>query len=351
MKNGLRIEWVNALSSPSLETLGVGAACVAVYLVTGMVLRGTQEQEKLFTLLMVAVVMLDSIRKLSNVYTQLQKANAGAKRIFDLVDTPTEFERGEGRVKAFAPREKIAFRNVRFRYRNSDQAALDGVDLEVPRGSVVAIVGPNGSGKTTLVSLLMRLYDPQEGHVLWDDVDIRDFRLRSLRRQISYVSQETIIFADTIASNIAYGNARATRAQIERAARQAHADEFIERLPQGYDSVVGEQGATLSGGERQRLAIARAILRDAAVLIFDEATSQIDAESEAKIHDAIERFMPGRTALVIAHRFSTIKNADTIVVMDRGKIISTGTHQELITASPLYQNLYQTQLYGLSNGE
>jgi len=347
LKNQLRIEKVNATSSPALEVLGIGAGCIAVYIVMLMIMRGSVRQEELFTLLVALGIVLDSGRKMSNVYTQLQRANAGAKRIFELIDQPSEFDLASGTEEAFPPKRRILFQDLVFRYDGSEHAALDGVTLEVPSGSVVAVVGPNGSGKTTLVSMLLRFYEPKSGQVLWDDEKLENFALRSLRRHISYVSQETVIFADTIANNIAYGRPGALREDVMAAARQAPADEFIERLARKDDTVVGEHGATLSGGERQRLAIARAILRDAPVLIFDEATSQIDAESEKKIQDAIDHFMPGRTALVIAHRFSTIKHADMIVVMDRGKIVSSGTHQELIEASPLYQQLYQTQLHGL----
>lgn len=347
LRHQLRIDMIRSLSSPTLEVLAIAAVFVGILWVMPQFMEGEQSSADMGTLLVALVAMADPMRKLSNTYNSLQRANAGAKRIFELIDTPTEFERRQGPRTAGRPSEGIVFRDVTFTYPGSDHPAVKGVDLNVAAGTVVAIVGPNGCGKTTLVSLLMRLFDPQEGQILWDGVDVGEFRLRSLRQQMSYVSQETVIFADTIRNNIAYGNSRASDEQIVHASTQAHAHEFIERLPQGYDTIVGEHGVTLSGGERQRLAISRAILRDAPVLIFDEATSQIDAESEQKIQDAIDHFMPGRTAMVIAHRFSTIAKANLIVVMDRGQIIGAGNHKELMGSSGLYRTLYQTQLHGL----
>lgn len=349
LKHQLRIDKVNAMASPILEVLGVVVGCVGILWIISIMMQKQMnwDSSKMFLLVAAMAAIAEPLRKLANVYSELQKANAAAKRIYELVDLPTEFDLCHGTRLAEAPRDGIVFENVSFSYPGADHPAVSNVDLTIKAGSVVAVVGPNGSGKTTLISLLMRLFDPQEGSILWDGVDLRDFQLRPLRRRLSYVSQDTVMFAESIRDNIAYGNPRASMDQIVHAARQAHADEFIDRLSEGYETVLGEQGATLSGGERQRLAIARAILRDAPVLIFDEATSQIDAESEAKIQDAIDHFMPGRTAIVIAHRFSTISKANLIVVMDYGKIVAVGTHQELMEVSPLYQTLYQTQLRGL----
>jgi ABC-type multidrug transport system fused ATPase/permease subunit len=208
----------------------------------------------------------------------------------------------------------------------------------------VAIVGPNGSGKTTLANLIPRFYDPDSGQVLIDDVDIRDVTLLSLRNQIAMVTQNVVTFNDTIAANIGYGKPGASREEIIQAAKRAFAHEFIEPLPNGYDTVIGEQGSGLSGGQLQRIVIARAILKNPAILIFDEATSQVDADSESKIHKAIEEIMHDRTSIVIAHRFSTIIAADIIVVMDNGRIIAQGQHEELMRSCRLYQSLYETQL-------
>jgi len=259
--------------------------------------------------------------------------------------------------------ESIEFRNIVYQYPSAESPALDGVSLTIRRGERVAFVGPNGSGKTTLLSVLMRFFDPQGGELLIDGRDARDFSLVSLRRQMSLITQDSVIFADTIGNNIAYGDEKLLRTAVLRsrhperkypddnaahriadAAKAAYADEFIRDKPQGYDTFVGESGAQLSGGQKQRIAIARAILRNAPIFIFDEATSQIDAESEKKIHDAVEKFLENRTALIIAHRFSTILQADRIVVMDRGRIVDSGTHGELVKRCAIYRSLYGSQI-------
>jgi ABC-type multidrug transport system fused ATPase/permease subunit len=347
LKQNLRIEKVNAMNSPILEVLGILGLSAGILWVFGEIISGRIDSSSLLVLLIAMAAIMDPVRKLSNVYTDIQKANAAGKRVFELIDMQTEFDLSNGRIPAVEPTRSIEFKDVTFCYPNSDHPAIDNINLTIEAGKIYAVVGPNGSGKTTLISLLLKLFDPQSGQVRWDGTDLKDLNIRSLRHQISYVSQDAVIFADTVWSNIAYGNCNAPMEQIVAAAERAHANEFIDRLPKKYDTILGEHGTSLSGGERQRLAIARAILRNAPVLIFDEATSQIDADSESKIQQAIDEFLPGRTALIIAHRFSTIKKADKIVVMDRGKIVACGSHQELIDASPLYQSLYQTQLKGL----
>jgi ABC-type multidrug transport system fused ATPase/permease subunit len=221
---------------------------------------------------------------------------------------------------------------------------LNGVNLSVLAGHRVAIVGPNGSGKTTLANLIPRFYDPDEGSILIDGVDIRQATLQSLRGQIAMVTQNVVTFNDTIAANIGYGRAGAGREEIIEAAKRAFAHEFIEPLPDGYDTVIGEQGSGLSGGQLQRIVIARAILKNPAILIFDEATSQVDADSESKIHTALEEIMHDRTSIVIAHRFSTIVAADVIIVMNHGRIVAQGSHEELMRTCSLYHSLYDTQM-------
>jgi ABC-type multidrug transport system fused ATPase/permease subunit len=308
--------------------------------------------------------IFDPVRKMSSFYNRLQSANAAMDRVFEVINLQEESTHSNGTMRSLPPfGGSIEFRNVTFKYPGTDVPAIDHVNLTIRCGERVAIVGPNGSGKTTLVSLILRFFEAQEGEIIIDGQNVRDFAIASVRRQMSLLTQDTVIFADTIANNIAYGDDRLLRRRVlqrrhperkyhlngqeERitaAAKAAFADEFIREKPEGYDTLVGEHGTTLSGGQKQRLSIARAILRNAPIFIFDEATSQIDSESEHKIHDAVERFLEGRTALIIAHRFSTILQADRIVVMDRGQIVDSGKHDELIARCQLYQNLYSTQI-------
>jgi len=234
-------------------------------------------------------------------------------------------------------------RHISFRYPNSPTMTLDDINLTIQAGETVAVVGPNGSGKTTLTSLIPRFFIPQSGEILIDGTNITEAGLGSLRGQIGIVTQQTVSFNDTIAANIAFGRLDATKEEIIAAAKRAYAHEFIEQTAQGYQTIVGEQGATLSGGQLQRIAIARAILRDPAILIFDEAMSQIDADSEAKIQKALAEFARGRTSFIIAHRLSTIIDADRILVLDYGKLIAQGKHQELLKTCNLYRQLYEVQ--------
>jgi subfamily B ATP-binding cassette protein MsbA len=238
---------------------------------------------------------------------------------------------------------RVEFRDVRFSYEGSDDATLNGVSFNVGSGQMIAVVGRSGAGKTTLVNLIPRFYDASSGQVLIDGHDVRGVTLASLRRQISVVTQETVLFDDTIAANIAYGRPDASRADIEAAARSAHAVEFIKDLEQGYDTMIGERGQRLSGGQRQRLAIARAILRNAPILILDEATSSLDAESEMLVQDALTNLMLNRTSFVIAHRLSTVRRADAIVVLERGTIVESGSHETLLARGGAYAKLYERQ--------
>tara|TARA_R110002095_G_scaffold42444_1_gene38761 strand:- start:164 stop:934 length:771 start_codon:yes stop_codon:yes gene_type:complete len=245
--------------------------------------------------------------------------------------------------------ESLVFNNVSFLYPGGSSRAVANVSLKINAGETVAFVGPNGCGKTTLLSLVPRLFDPNEGQVLVDGIDITRVRVRSLRRQIGVVTQEVVLFKGTIRDNIAYGNTSATDEQIRQAAERARATQFINQLDDGFDTHVGEQGLTLSGGQRQRIAIARAILRDPAILILDEATSMVDAASERLIGEVLATFCTNRTTLIVAHRLSTVLGADRIVVMDNGSIVATGTHDELLESCKLYQSLAQHQL--ISNDE
>jgi ABC-type multidrug transport system fused ATPase/permease subunit len=311
------------------------------------------------------IAIAESLRKVSKVNNVLQRSNAAAARIFETLDIPIERSRaltpspsplGEGREEGLAvlpdqrynlrPIEKeVRFENVTFSYPNSTQPALIDINLAVPKGQSIAVVGRNGSGKTTLLALLPRFYDPQVGRVTIDGIDVRRATLRSLRKQIAIVTQDPVIFPGTIAENIAYGLPLATRDDIESAAKRAFAHDFIMEKSLGYDTPLEGLGSQLSGGQKQRLNIARAILRNAPILILDEATSQVDAESEHLIQQAIERLMHERTTFVIAHRFSTILSADTIVVLDRGRIVGQGQHDELLRTCETYQQLYERQMF------
>jgi subfamily B ATP-binding cassette protein MsbA len=241
-------------------------------------------------------------------------------------------------------RQSVEFRNVSYRYPGAHAAALEKVNLRIGAGETVAIVGSNGAGKTTLVSMLPRLLSPTEGDVLIDGLDISRFSIRSVRRQIAVMSQESAIFHATVFDNIAYGLRRPARDKVLAAAKDAFVDDFVRQLPEGYDTMLSERGATLSGGQKQRICIARAILRDPAILIFDEAMSQVDSDSERRIRQAMAEFVRGRTTLIVAHRFATVLSAARIVVMDAGRIVDVGPHEELLGRCPLYRTLYQTQL-------
>lgn len=348
LKQQVRMGRIEAFASPTLETLGFIAVVLAIlYFARGVLERGAgEEMPKFITMVACLAAMFDPIRKLSTVYPKIQRANAAADRVFELLDSPTEDDGDEGRPRIGPIRESVEIENVTFTYPEANRPALRDVSLKVAKGEIVALVGPNGSGKTSLVSLLPRFFPFQQGRILIDGQDITQVSLQSLRQQFSLITQESVLFPDTIRANIAYGSPNATDEQVEDASRKAFADEFIRQLPEGYNTVIGERGATLSGGQRQRLAIARAILKNAPILIFDEATGQVDPESEMKILDALDAFLRDRTAFVIAHRHSTISEADRIVVMDDGEIVAVGPHEELLQTCQLYKRLYETQFRG-----
>ncbi len=343
LRQQLKLAKLQAFVSPMMETVAVVAASFVTVWLASRVLNHELPVSTFVTLGMTLGVLFDPLRKLSDVYVRVQRASAGAERIFDVIDQPTEAELAPGKVELTPLERSIEFVGVSFTYPARDAPVLCDVNLSIPKGQTVAIVGPNGSGKTTLVSMLPRLYSPDAGTIQYDGVDLQDATLASLRRQIGLVTQEAIIFEGTPTENIAYGQAAVDEQHVRSAARRASADEFIVSLPNGYEAVLAERGTSLSGGQRQRLAIARAILRDAPILIFDEATSQIDSESELKIQTALRDLAENRTTLIIAHRLSTIQFADRIVVMDGGRIIDTGTHRELFDRCDLYRNLCETQ--------
>jgi len=342
LKQQKRIARAEATVAPSIEAKGITAAMIAVGVAGYRVLNGQLDPEIFIGWMALLVAMFDPIRKLAKVSTTFQRADAAATRVFQLRDQPQERRAPKAPMLPVHSRD-IEFRCVHFRYPGVAEDSLRDINLTVRHGETIAIVGPNGSGKTTMVSLLPRLLDPTEGKILIDGHDICEHSMRSLRKQIAVVTQETILFNATIAENIAYGMRKPDRQAVTEAAGKAFVDEFVAEMPEGYETMVGQRGATLSGGQRQRITIARAILRDPAILIFDEAMSQIDADSERRIHEAMAEFVKGRTTLLIAHRFATVLEADRIIVLDEGQIRDVGTHAELLERCGLYEHLYKTQ--------
>jgi len=287
------------------------------------------------------LMMYAPVKKLSRLHLQIQQASAAADRIFEIIDAPVDVVDRPGAIDLQGPVNRIEFRQVTFNY--GDKCVLKGIDLQVEAGQRIALVGSSGAGKTTMVNLLPRFYDVTGGSIWINGTDIRDYTLKSLRQAMSIVTQETVLFNETVANNIGYGTVGASRDAIEEAARKANADEFIRDLVGGYDHIIGEQGQRLSGGQRQRLAIARAILRNPPIMILDEATSALDTESERQVQAAMQNLMVGRTVFAIAHRLSTIANCDRIIVLDQGGIIESGTHEELMQKNGQYRYLYDLQ--------
>ena len=343
LKQLLKISKIDAATAPILEVLGMAAGGAALIIGAHWVTSGRMESPEFLGLLILLGAAAEAVRKTSGIWNKIQEANAAAERVFAIIDEPVESEK-PGAIELGPLKDKIEFVDVVFTYPGTYKPVLKGINLSVQAGHNVAIVGPNGSGKTTLANLMPRFYNPDSGRIFIDGKDIQHATLASLREQIGMVTQNVVTFNDTIAANIAYGKRGATSQEIIAAAKRSFAHEFVEPLPNGYDTVIGEQGAGLSGGQLQRIVIARAILKNPSILIFDEATSQVDADSEAKIHKAVEEIMKDRTSFIIAHRFSTVITADVIVVMDDGQIVAQGQHDELMQSCPLYQSLYETQL-------
>jgi len=342
-RTSIRLEVLSAAAGPLVEYLGViGVVVILWYGGRQVVLGGQVSPDWFLVFLGAALSAMQPLRKVSRANNDLQVGMAAAARVFEVLDTaPTVVGPVDG-VVLEGLADGIRYDGVSFRYDTGDEVLHD-VDLSVKRGEVVAIVGPSGAGKSTLLDLLARFYDPTRGSVLVDGHDLRDVDLRSLRRLLGIVTQETILFNDTVRNNIAYGLEDAGAGDVAAAAKAANAHVFISEMPEGYDTEIGERGVMLSGGERQRIAIARAVLKNPPILILDEATSSLDTESERLVQEAIERLLSGRTVLVIAHRLSTVRNADRIVVLDQGAILETGTHEELMASGGLYRHLYDMQ--------
>lgn len=333
---------VEALTSPVMEFLGALGIIFIIWYGGRTVIQGVWTAGAFFAFVGAAFSTYNPIKNFSKMNNKIQQAMAAAERIFQILDKkPTVIEKEKVFPLPLFQKE-ITYRNLSFRY-NSEEYVLKNINFTVKKGEIVAFVGPSGAGKTSIVNLLLRFYDPNTGGIFIDGNNIKDVTLKSLRKIVGIVTQDVILFNDTLRNNIAYGNMEATDSEIIQAAQIAESHKFITRMPKGYGTVIGERGVTLSGGQRQRIAIARTILRNPSILILDEATSSLDTESELLVQEALEHLMQHRTVLVIAHRLSTIRKADKIVVIDKGEIVQVGKHEELMRKAGLYKKLYDLQ--------
>ena len=345
LRANLRNARIQSISSPLMDTIGSVAIAMLLWIGRNEIQHGRMTAEVFITFIIALFKLYDPVRRLATFYNSFQQAMGASSSIFGFFDAEDDVKERPHAATLRSFRQTVRFEDVGFSYstEEGEHQILHHVDLDVNAGEVLAIVGPSGAGKSTLVNLIPRFFDVTWGRILIDGHDIRDLTLASLRRQVAQVTQETILFNDTVRNNIAYGQPEVHLKLVEQAARNALAHDFILRMPQGYDTVIGEKGFRLSGGERQRLAIARAILKDAPLLILDEATSSLDAESEALVQAALANLMQNRTVMVIAHRLGTIRRANRIAVLEEGRITAIGSHEELLISSPTYQRLYQLQ--------
>lgn len=343
LRSNLHYVRQQAVSSPLIELFGA-LTIVALLMYARTQIKTAELTAGNFTSFVIALLMMyEPLKRLTGIHNIFQQALGASQKVFEYMDHPVEMQDRPGAAKLTRFEHSLVYENAGFSYPGSNGFHLESINLEVKAGEVVAVVGPSGAGKSTLANLLPRFYDVTSGAVRIDGRDVRDLTLESLRAQVGLVAQDTFLFNDTVASNISYGRPEISRTAICQAAQSALADEFIEALPKGYETVIGERGVKLSGGQRQRLAIARALLKNAPILILDEATSHLDTESEMLVQRALANLMAGRTVIVIAHRISTIRRADKIVVMDRGRISETGTHADLVTKGGVYQRLHELQ--------
>jgi len=336
----MKVETTRALASGTVQFLAAFALAAIVWVATREALGGRLNAGQFVTLMTSMMAIIPSLRRITSIQTQISRGVAAAERLFSVLDAPEEQDRGQ--IALTRARGELVFDRVSLSYRGNDGLVLRDISFTAHPGTVTAIVGRSGSGKTSLVRLVPRFYEPTAGVVTLDGIPLDQYRLADLRRQIALVGQKVMLFDDSIGTNIAYG-AQASPEELRAAAEAANAWEFIERLPQQMDTEIGENGALLSGGQRQRLAIARAILRDAPILILDEATAALDNESERLVQNALQKLMPDRTTLVIAHRLSTIEHADQVLVLDHGKLVEQGTHAELLAKGGLYAHLHGMQ--------
>ena len=342
-EQALRRVALRSLFVPAVIVFGFVGIGVVVWYGGRLAISGAMQSGDLVGFLLITLFVAGSVGSFTGLWAQLQEAIGASRRIFELLDETTDLEEPADPVVPERVEGHVEFEEVSFGYPDRQAAVLRGISLKARPGEVVALVGPSGAGKSTMVSLISRFFDPQQGRITLDGIDIRRLPLGFLRSQIGWVPQETQLFSGSIAANIRYGSPGATEEEVRSAARAANAAEFIDELDEGYATLVGERGVKLSGGQRQRVAIARALLKDPRILILDEATSSLDSESEALVQAALEVLMRGRTTFVIAHRLATVKGADTILVVDSGRIVQRGTHAELLRAGGLYAELYERQ--------